>query len=254
MNSMDQISTVNPEPTLQRVSTMLAGPMTRSQKRMGLNNLSLHECAIKIQRKFRERLYSKRVHCKNLADRLIFESDLMKGTVRLLKQILVFALIMIALGISSNERVKRGIYLELDNSFNFDQLELVQSSDDFTSKWVSEIATNSKKYFIRSSKYFDSSGAGIVELHTSDELFAKPKLLGGLSLSVYLPVFSFTAWVKMGSEFSNGYVFRKRLQAAGDGSDLSCWGESYFKIIMYSDGLWKSGESCAGRRVVLEQV
>jgi hypothetical protein len=178
-----------------------------------------------IQKKFRERLHKRRLNCKNLADRLIFESDLMIGTVRLFKQILVFGLLIGALNISSNEQVKRGIYIELDNSFDFDGLQAVLSRDEFISTWVPAISASSKKYFIRSSTYFDSGGAGAVELHTGTALFTESKLLGGLELSIQLPSFSFTAWVQMVPEFVQGYIFRKRLQPAGSGSELSCWGK-----------------------------
>jgi hypothetical protein len=203
----------------KRASSILA--IGSSRKRIALN---LDDCARIIQKKFRERLHKRRLHCKNLADRLIFESDLMIGTARLFKQILVFGLLIGALNISSNEQVKRGIYIDLDNSFDFDGLQSVLSRDEFISVWVPAISASSKKYFIRSSTYFDSGGAGSVELHTGTALFTEAKLLGGLELSIQLPSFSFTAWVQMVPEFIQGYIFRKRLQPAGSGSELSCWG------------------------------
>ena len=202
-------------PLLQRVSTML------SPKRV---ERDLDDYARIIQRKFRERLHKRRLHCKNLADRLIFEHDLMIGTVRLFKQILLFGLIIWALSISSKEQVKRGIYIDLDNSFGFENIAAVSSRDDFISNWVPSISTASKKYFIRSSGYFDPGSAGAVELHSGTELFLEARLLGGLELSIQLPSFSFTAWVQTVPEFAQGYVFRKRLQPAGNGSELSCWG------------------------------
>jgi hypothetical protein len=206
--------------SIKRVSSMLAG-QNSTNKPFSLN---LEDCARIIQKKCRERLHKRRLHCKNLADRLIFESDLMIGTARLFKQILVFGLLIGALNISSNEQVKRGIYIDLDNSFDFSSLQAVTSRDEFISTWIPAISASSKKYFIRSSTYFDSGGAGSVELHTGTVLFSEAKLLGGLELSVQLPCFSFTAWVQMVPEFVQGYVFRKRLQPAGSGSELSCWG------------------------------
>ena len=48
-------------------------------------------------------------------------------------------------------------------------------------------------------------------------------MLGGLDISIQAPEVSFTVWVKTSRVFSKGYIFRKRLDAAGFGSDLSCW-------------------------------
>ena len=150
----------------------------------------------------------------------------MVGSVRLFKQLLVFGLLIGSLNISSNEHAKRGLYTDLDDSFDFEGLLQVESRDEFISRWVPSIAASSKKYFPRSSAYFDAAGAGTVELHTGTALFSESVLLGGLVLSIHLPSFSATAWVQLVPEFIQGYVFRKRPQPAGPASKLSCWGEA----------------------------
>ena len=63
----------------------------------------------------------------------------------------------------------------------------------------------------------------LVQLHGPLQKFDSPTLLGGLDISIQAPEVSFTAWVKFSREFSKGYIFRKRLHAAGFGSDRSCW-------------------------------
>ncbi len=163
-----------------------------------------------------------RLHRKNLIDRLVFEEDLRFGILRLLTHILIFVFIMETLHISKNVKAMRGIYAELDDSFHFDGLKNVASRDDFISNWIPELSARSKKYFIRGSKYFDTGGAGSVQLNSKTILFSEPKSLGGLSISIHLRSFSFTAWVRLVPEFVDGYIFRKRLLPA---SKMICWGE-----------------------------
>jgi hypothetical protein len=222
--------------SVKKIAALLARSVTRKNKSL---ELVFDDKAILIQRKFREHYYKRRFHRKNLADRLIFESDLMVGSVRLFKQLLVFGLLIASLNVSSNEQAKRGIYTDIDHSFDFDGLRQVNSRDDFISSWVPSIAASSKKYFTRSSAYFDAGGAGTVELHARTEIFSESVLLGGLMLSIHLPSFSTTAWVQLVPEFLEGYIFRKRPQPAGTASKLSCWGEAASDTLIYTDKpLW----------------
>lgn len=62
-----------------------------------------------------------------------------------------------------------------------------------------------------------------MQLHGPLQKFDSPTMLGGLDISIQAPEVSFTVWVKTSRVFSKGYIFRKRLDAAGFGSDLSCW-------------------------------
>ena len=221
--SDNRLNSVPRAHSVKKIAALLARSITRKRKTL---NIVFEDKAKVIQRSFRAHHYKQRFHRKNLADRLIFESDLMVGSVRLSKQLLVFGLLIASLNFSSNEQAKRGIYTELDNSFDFDGLRQVDSRDEFISSWVPGIAASSKKYFTRSSAYFDPGGAGTVELHTGTELFSESRLLGGLMLSIHLPSFSTTAWVQLVPEFLKGYIFRKRPQPAGTASKLSCWGEA----------------------------
>ena len=92
-----------------------------------------------------------RLHAAHLSDRLMFESAIVRGTFRLVNQTLIFALMLIALKISGDPAVKRGIYNDLLTSFDFDSL--VES--DSRSAWIDAlpaIAEASKNYFILSSQ------------------------------------------------------------------------------------------------------
>jgi hypothetical protein len=159
---------------------------------------------------------------KNLVDRLIFEEDLRSGFFLLLRHLLVFVFIMETLNISKNVKAMRGIYIDLDNSFEFDDLRSISSRDDFISNWIPALSESSKKYFVRGSRYFDTGGAGSVQLHSGTVQFSEPVSLGGFSVSIQLQSFSFTAWVQLVPEFVEGYIFRKRLLPT---SKMTCWGE-----------------------------
>ncbi len=163
----------------------------------------------------------RRLNRKNLVDRLVFEEDLRIGLFQLLSHILVFVFIMETLNISKNVKAMRGIYIDLDNSFDFENLRSISSRDDFILNWIPALSENSKKYFVRGSRYFDTGGAGSVQLHAGTKEFSEPVSLGGSTVSIQLPSFSFTAWVQLSPEFSEGYIFRKRLLPA---SKTSCWG------------------------------
>ena len=187
-----------------------------SARRMKVDNTPL----ARLQRVVRNKC-NPRLHAAHLSDRLMFESAIVRGTFRLVNQTLIFALMLIALKISGDPAVKRGIYNDLQTSFDFDSL--VES--DSRSAWIDAlpaIAEASKNYFILSSQYFEETGN--VELLGPLQTFSSPKLLGGVDLAISVPQISFTAWLKVTPQFNSGYLLRKRLVPAGDGSDLACWG------------------------------
>jgi hypothetical protein len=64
-----------------------------------------------------------RLHRRNLADRLIFESSLIRGFLRLVNQGLIFCLMVTAALLSSGPAVKRGIYNNLIDAFQLHELQ-----------------------------------------------------------------------------------------------------------------------------------
>ena len=154
-----------------------------------------------------------RLHCKNLSERLTFESNLKRGLFRLINQSLIFSLMVIALRLSGDPTVKRGIFNDLSTSFNLDVLQEASSRQDFLDA-LRDISRASKKYFILSSQYF--AEAGHVELIGPLKSFSGPSLVNA-EVAITVPSVSFTAWVKVTPQFVNGYLLRKRLTAAGDG-------------------------------------
>jgi len=68
-----------------------------------------------------------RLHASNLADRLLFESSLVRGVFRLVNQALVFSLMLIALSLAGDPSAKRGIYNNLKDTFDFDGLRDMRS-------------------------------------------------------------------------------------------------------------------------------
>ena len=65
---------------------------------------------VRVQRLYRSRLYRERLHRRNLADRLLFESAMVRGTFRLINQALIFWLMVAAALMGGNVEVRRGIY------------------------------------------------------------------------------------------------------------------------------------------------
>ena len=192
-------------------------------------NLAMYDVknlfAIKIQRRIRNWLYkSKRLHRQHLAERLMFETNLLSGAQRFCLQLIVFLLLVISLNLASNLNVKRGLFLDLNSTYNFHRIENIESRVDFISKTISKISDSSKTFFVQSSEYFNPGSAGFVELNTNQQLFSRPAVLAGVRLSMQVPIFSFTAWIRLTPDFSSGYIFRKRIVSAGPGSGLSCWG------------------------------
>ena len=174
----------------------------------------------KLQRIIRDKSNA-RLHCSRLADRLMLESSIVRGTFRLINQTLIFTLMLIALKLSGDPAVKRGIYTDLKASFDFESL----TESDSRGAWVDAlpaISQASKRYFILSSQYFSEEGN--LELLGPLQEFSSPTLLGGIEPAITLPHISFSAWLRVTPQFSKGYLLRKRLVAAGDGAELACWG------------------------------
>ena len=200
---------------------------TKEDEKSSVENVhdAKHSFALKIQNKIRNWLYrDKRLHRMHLSERLMFETNLLSGAQRFCLQLLIFALLIIALNLSSNLQVQRGLYLDLNSTYNFDHIQNTGSREEFISTVVPGVSNSSKKFFLQSTEYFVSGGAGSVSLNTMEQLFSRPAVLGGVALSVQVPAFSFTAWVNAAPDFSGGYIFRKRIVIAGSGSQLSCWG------------------------------
>jgi hypothetical protein len=148
-----------------------------------------------IRSKLKHQASGARLHAKNLADRLLFESSLVRGVFRLINQSLIFALLLIALSLSGDPATKRGIYNSLNDAFDFDGLRDMKSRDAFM-KALPHISSTSKTYFLLSSTYFDTKQAGNVQLLGPLKTFSQPMLLGGIDLTIQAKDISFTAWVK----------------------------------------------------------
>jgi hypothetical protein len=97
-----------------------------------------------LQRAARAKLLSpQRLHRKNLAERLFFEESMVMGTIRLINQVMVFTLLLLALNRSSDQATKRGIWQDLESTFDFGEIESISSKADFRDTMLS-IADNSK--------------------------------------------------------------------------------------------------------------
>jgi hypothetical protein len=71
---------------------------------------------VKLQRLWRSKTSSpggRRLHAKNLAERCLFESKLIRGLFRLCLQLAIFLLLLHALAYTGNPAAKRGIYTNL---------------------------------------------------------------------------------------------------------------------------------------------
>jgi hypothetical protein len=178
---------------------------------------------VKVQRCYRKRLYSERLHRKNLADRLLFESSLVRGFFRLVNQALIFWLMVLAALQGSDVGVRRGIYNNLIGALRLNNMRDIKSRADFV-KALPQLSRDSKQFFTLSSQYFDTLDAGFVQLLGPLQEFSTPLLLGGVDITIQAPSVSFTTWLKTDPLFLKGYILRKRLLPAGYGSELSCWG------------------------------
>jgi len=149
----------------------------------------------KLQNLARSRLLAK-LHAQNLADRLLFEARLLHGLFRLFNQLVVFWLMVCALGLSGEPHVKRGIYRNLAEAFDFDGLRNLRSRDTFL-ETLPQISQVSKKYFLLSNQYWDAGMGGAVELVGAFQALDAPRLLAGTELSIHARAISFTSWVQV---------------------------------------------------------
>ena len=76
---------------------------------------------------------------------------------------MIFALLITALNRSSNHLVKRGIYQDLESSFDFEGLLSVSSKTEYADA-MRAVADSSKPYFHLSAKYFDTDGRGMIQV------------------------------------------------------------------------------------------
>uniref|UniRef100_A0A7S1DHJ7 Polycystin cation channel PKD1/PKD2 domain-containing protein n=2 Tax=Hemiselmis andersenii TaxID=464988 RepID=A0A7S1DHJ7_HEMAN len=169
-------------------------------------------------------LFRQRLHRENLYKRLEFETELSVGGWRLFTQVMVFTFLLIAIGMSGDPSTKRGIYTNLRDSFGFDDLRGMTDRSEFVNTQMGAIATTAKDFFILSGSQYFVPESGSVELLLDMETFSAPKLLGGLQLEIQLAEFSFTGVVRLSPQFVRGYILRKRILPAGQGSELACWG------------------------------
>jgi hypothetical protein len=154
---------------------------------------------------------------------LLFEYALLRGLFRLLNQLLIFALLLVALGLSGDPSAQRGIYNNIVESFDLEALAAIRSREAFVAM-LPVISQASKKYFSLSSEYFDSGQDGAVQMIGDLKSFSNPELVGGFSLTVEAPEISFSSWVRISQDFVSGYLVRKRPVSAGTSSSRSCWG------------------------------
>jgi len=187
------------------------------------------DAAMKLQRKIRTLVltseesskYKIRLHCKHLAERLLYESEIYRGTFRLLNQALILALMLIALSLSANSGQRLGILTNIRSTFELDSLVKIEQRGDFEER-LKHIAAQTKDYFPLSSRRFDSKMKGDTELIGGLRTFSAPEILARTDVTC-LPTLSFTVWVRVVPQFVKGYLVRKGSGVAGRGSELACW-------------------------------
>jgi len=183
-----------------------------------------HYAALRVQLFARSHiLCTDRLHRENLGTRLEFEAELRVGGWRLFTQLMLFVLLLSAVLMSDNPVTKRGIYTSLQDAFSFDELKQVVDRSEFVSQHMPFIADTAKEYFLLSDQYFVPD-TGAVRIVKDAETFPSPRLVQGISVSVQIEGFSFTALVKTNAQFVRGYILRKRIVPVGSGAELACWG------------------------------
>ena len=179
---------------------------------------------VSTQRRFRDRrAKAVRLHCRNLSERLLLENHIVRGTFRLLNQLMIFSLLLVAISFGSDPSIKRGVYNELADAFSFREMTKTKLRGQIYDE-LRLLSDTSKNYMLLSNRYFTSGKHGPVTLLGPLRSFATSQVLGGVDLSIEVPSFSFTAWVRSTPQFVRGFLVQKRLVSAGDGQDLSCWG------------------------------
>lgn len=191
-----------------------------------MNHDVVTKIAIKLQRRFRARKIAQRLHCANLAERLLFESHVVRGTFRLLNQVAIFMLMVAAAFATCNPTERLGLFDNLKNAFHLSSLGSVatMSRTAFQQEFLPAVSKQSKDFFALSSTYFDTSKLGAVQLIGPETTFILPRAVPGVPLSVQLPEISFTVWANVDLAFVRGYILRKRERPVGYGSDSACWG------------------------------
>ena len=96
---------------------------------------SAEEPLVRFQRVVRSRLASSplgiRLHARHLAERLQFDHALVRGVFRMLNQLAIFALLLTAVGLSGDSTSERGVYNNLEESFDFQALAGIRSRAAF---------------------------------------------------------------------------------------------------------------------------
>ena len=179
---------------------------------------------VNTQRRFRDRrAQAVRLHCRNLSERLLLESHVVHGTFRLLNQLMIFSFLLAAISFGSDPSIKRGVYNELADAFSFEEIRQTKLRGQIYDE-LKLLSETSKGYMLLSNRYFTSGERGPVTLLGPLQSFATSQVLGGIDLSIEVPEFSFSAWVRSTPQFVRGFIVRKRLVSAGHGQELSCWG------------------------------
>jgi hypothetical protein len=150
------------------------------------------------------------------------EAQILRGTFRFFNQIVILALMLAALGLSTNPAVRLGVRENFRASFALDDLVRVTRRDEFESR-LKKLASVSKDFFPLSSRHFYNHDMGDMELIGRPRTFEGPILLSRTDVAC-LATFSFTVWVNAVPQFTSGYIVRKGIGIPGSGSDLACWG------------------------------
>mmetsp|Transcript_19771 Transcript_19771/g.50177 ORF Transcript_19771/g.50177 Transcript_19771/m.50177 type:complete len:1447 (-) Transcript_19771:1231-5571(-) len=174
------------------------------------------------------------LHRQRFAERLILESNLNSGLLRLVNLWVLFLFLFLALDTSQQRTKAIDIRDSLVNSFELETLKDTVSMSAFRS-FLENFQRAAQAYAPLSSQYFLNDKA--VKLTTDMEALDGPKSLSGhvgeqkdtLSLPI-VSEFSFTAWVQIDTGpfpvdgENDRYVIRKIRQAAGAGANDTCWG------------------------------
>jgi hypothetical protein len=101
-----------------------------------------------MQRRFRRRHgYGTRLHCNNLAERLLLESRIVRGSFRLGNEMIMFILLLLALGFQGDPSVRRGVYTDMSTSFDFEGILDMDIKQQFVGE-LSTISQTSKQFFL----------------------------------------------------------------------------------------------------------
>ena len=114
--------------------------------------------------------------------------------------------------------------MNLDTEYGFEELSELTTREQFIDEALPSLADASKNFFLLSTNYFqDSEGISSHELLKEMTVVSTDPVVGA-PMELRVQAFSFTCWIKLSSNFIDGYLIRKRPTSSGAGSDLSCWG------------------------------